>query len=124
MIDVAAFRVEQAAARKEGRYLGLGIAAYVEPTGAAGSIAPMTGELAHIRIEPTGKVTALMSTHSQGHGTQTTMAQVIADQLGVRLRGRDRVRGRQLARRLRARRSGQPPGCHRRRRLDESGRSC
>lgn len=83
VIDVAAFRAEQAAARKEGRYLGLGIAAYVEPTGAAGSITPMTGELAHIRIEPTGKVTALMSTHSQGHGTQTTMAQVIAGELGV-----------------------------------------
>ena len=83
VIDVAAFRVEQAAARKDGRYIGLGIAAYVEPTGAAGSIAPMTGELAHIRIEPTGKVTALMSTHSQGHGTQTTMAQVIAGELGV-----------------------------------------
>jgi carbon-monoxide dehydrogenase large subunit len=46
-------------------------------------MAPMTGELAQLRIEPTGKVTALMSTHSQGHGTQTTMAQVIADQLGV-----------------------------------------
>ncbi len=81
--DVPAFRKQQAAARKEGRYLGLGMAAYVEPTGSAGSMAPMTGELAQIRVEPTGKVTALMSTHSQGHGTQTTMAQVIADQLGV-----------------------------------------
>ena len=67
----------------EGRYLGLGIATYVEPTGSAGSINFMTGELAQVRIEPTGKVTAAMSTHSQGHGTATTMAQVIADRLGV-----------------------------------------
>ncbi|HEX4376202.1 MAG TPA: xanthine dehydrogenase family protein molybdopterin-binding subunit, partial [Steroidobacteraceae bacterium] len=81
--DVAAFRAEQTEARKQGRYLGLGIAAYIEPTGSAGSMAPMTGELVHLRIEPTGTVTALMSTHSQGHGTQSTMAQVIADQLGV-----------------------------------------
>jgi carbon-monoxide dehydrogenase large subunit len=81
--DVGAFRAEQAAARQQGRYLGLGLATYVEPTGAAGSMAPLTGELAHLRIEPTGKVTALLSTHSQGHGTQSTMAQVIADQLGV-----------------------------------------
>lgn len=81
--DVAAFRAEQAAARQAGRYLGLGIATYIEPTGAAGSMAPMTGELVQLRIEPTGTVTALMSTHSQGHGTQSTMAQVIADQLGV-----------------------------------------
>jgi carbon-monoxide dehydrogenase large subunit len=81
--DVAAFRKEQEAERKKGRYLGLGIAAYVEPTGSAGSIATMTGELAQVRIEPTGKVTATMSTHSQGHGTATTMAQIIADRLGV-----------------------------------------
>jgi aerobic carbon-monoxide dehydrogenase large subunit len=81
--DVAAFRREQAAARKEGRYLGLGMASYIEPTGSAGSIPTMTGELAQIRIEPTGQVTALMSTHSQGHGTATTMAQCIADRLGV-----------------------------------------
>lgn len=82
--DMAAFRREQALARAEGRYLGVGIASYVEPTGAAGSMAPMTGELAQVRIEPTGKVTATLSTHSQGHGTATTMAQCIADRLGVR----------------------------------------
>jgi len=81
--DVAAFRKEQAAARKNGRYLGLGIAAYIEPTGSAGAIGTMTGELAQVRIEPTGKVTATMSTHSQGHGTATTMAQIFADRLGV-----------------------------------------
>jgi carbon-monoxide dehydrogenase large subunit len=82
--DVKAFRAEQATARTEGRYLGLGIAAYIEPTGTAGSMPVMTGETAQIRIEPNGKITALMSTHSQGHGTATTMAQVIADRLGVR----------------------------------------
>lgn len=83
VVDVAAFRAEQARARAQGRYLGLGIAAYVEPTGSAGSIGVMSGELAQIRIEPNGKATALMSTHSQGHGTATTMAQVIAETLGV-----------------------------------------
>lgn len=81
--DVAAFRKEQAKAREEGRYLGLGIAAYIEPTASAGTMGVMTGELAQVRIEPTGKVTATMSTHSQGHGTATTMAQLIADRLGV-----------------------------------------
>jgi carbon-monoxide dehydrogenase large subunit len=81
--DVAAFRIEQAAARKQGRYLGLGIATYIEPTGSAGAISTMTGELAQVQIEPTGKVTATMSTHSQGHGTATTMAQIFAERLGV-----------------------------------------
>jgi carbon-monoxide dehydrogenase large subunit len=82
--DVAAFRREQAQARAEGRYLGLGVCSYVEPTASAGSANVMTSELAQIRVEPTGKVTATMSTHSQGHGTATTMAQIIAEGLGVR----------------------------------------
>lgn len=82
--DVAGFREEQQAARKKGRYLGLGIATYIEPTGSAGAIGTMTGELAQVHIEPTGKVTATMSTHSQGHGTATTMAQIFADRIGVR----------------------------------------
>ena len=82
-INVPAFRKEQATARKEGRYLGLGITAYVEPTAVAGIMTPLTGETAQIRVEPTGKVVATLSTHSQGHGTATTMAQIIADRLGV-----------------------------------------
>lgn len=81
--DVVAFRKEQSTAREQGRFIGLGIATYIEPTGAAGSSPVMTGELAQVRVEPTGKITATMSTHSQGHGTETTMAQVIADRLGV-----------------------------------------
>lgn len=44
----------------------------------------MASDVAQLRVEPTGKITAVLSTHSQGHGTQTTMAQVIAEKLGVR----------------------------------------
>ncbi|MFA7602384.1 MAG: xanthine dehydrogenase family protein molybdopterin-binding subunit [Novosphingobium sp.] len=82
-IDVPAFRREQVAAREQGRYLGLGVTAYVEPTAVAGIMTPLTGETAQLRVEPNGKVVAMLSTHSQGHGTATTMAQVIADRLGV-----------------------------------------
>jgi carbon-monoxide dehydrogenase large subunit len=81
-IDLKAFRAEQAAARKDGRYLGIGFACYIEPTGSSG-FSVLRSDVAHLRIEPTGKVTAILSTHSQGHGTQTTNAQVIADHLGV-----------------------------------------
>lgn len=81
-IDVAAFRAEQADARKQGRYLGIGITTYVEPT-AVGMFPPLATEVAQVRIEPTGKVTAVLGTHSQGQGTQTTMAQIVADRLGV-----------------------------------------
>jgi carbon-monoxide dehydrogenase large subunit len=83
VVDVAAFRAEQEAARRQGRYLGLGIAAYIEPT-AAGQFPPMATEGALVRVEPNGKVTAALGTHSQGQGTETTMAQIVADRLGVR----------------------------------------
>jgi carbon-monoxide dehydrogenase large subunit len=81
-LDLPAFRAEQAKARQEGRHLGLGLAVYVEPTTLSmGGV--LTSDVAQVRVEPTGKVTAVLSTHSQGHGTQTTMAQIIADELGV-----------------------------------------
>ncbi len=80
-VDVAAFRREQAAARAQGRYLGLGIAAYMEPT------APPNAFLAHhnieLRMEPSGHVVVRSPTHASGQGTETTIAQVVADELGL-----------------------------------------
>jgi aerobic carbon-monoxide dehydrogenase large subunit len=76
MIDIAAFRQEQSAARSEGRYLGLGFAAYVEGTG----IGPYEG--AHVRIEPSGKVLAVTGVTTQGQGHYTSFAQIVAKELG------------------------------------------
>ncbi len=76
MIDPAAFRVEQAAARRAGRYLGLGFAAYVEGTG----IGPYEG--GHVRIEPSGQVFAATGLTSQGQGHYTSFAQIVANELG------------------------------------------
>src|SRR5215472_8525583 len=79
-IDAAAFRAEQSAARKDGRYLGLGFAAYVEGTG----IGPYEG--AHVRVEPSGQVFAATGLTSQGQGHYTSFAQIVADELGCDLR--------------------------------------
>ena len=76
MIDLAGFRARQAAARAEGRYLGIGFAAYVEGTG----IGPYEG--AHVRIEPSGKVLAVTGLTSQGQGHYTSFAQIVAAELG------------------------------------------
>ena len=76
MIDVEAFRAVQAVARAQGRYLGLGFAAYVEGTG----IGPYEG--AHVRIEPSGQVFAATGLTSQGQGHYTSFAQIVANQLG------------------------------------------
>ena len=76
MVDIPAFRAQQAAARAEGRYLGLGFAAYVEGTG----IGPYEG--AHVRIEPSGQVFAATGLTSQGQGHYTSFAQIVARELG------------------------------------------
>jgi len=76
MVDVPAFRRQQAAARQEGRLLGLGFAAYVEGTG----IGPYEG--AHVRVEPSGRVFAATGVTSQGQGHATSFAQIVAAELG------------------------------------------
>ncbi|HEY6761207.1 MAG TPA: xanthine dehydrogenase family protein molybdopterin-binding subunit [Baekduia sp.] len=79
-----ALRARQRAARAEGRLLGLGLSGYIEPTAFGGGRA-MGIEAATIRVEPSGGVTVLMGLGSHGQGSETTMAQVIADHLGVAL---------------------------------------
>ena len=86
MIDYDAFRREQAAAREQGRYLGLGLSSYVEICGFGPSkdLAGMGGwESATVRVDPNGNVTVLTGTSPHGQGQETTFAQMVADQLGV-----------------------------------------
>ena len=82
----------QAAARAEGRRIGIGLASYAELTGVGSRIAVAPGmpintgtESAAIRIDSTGTVTAIFGVASQGQGIETTLAQVVADELGARL---------------------------------------
>jgi carbon-monoxide dehydrogenase large subunit len=78
------FRKKQEEARKNGRYLGLGISVFVEPSAMAESEAGgVTYETASIRVESNGTVTASLGTGPSGQGHATTFAQIIADELGV-----------------------------------------
>lgn len=61
----------------QGRYIGRGIASYIEDTG----LAPFEG--ASVRVEPTGKVVVQTGAASQGQGHATMFAQICADILGV-----------------------------------------
>jgi aerobic carbon-monoxide dehydrogenase large subunit len=83
IVDYNGFREEQAAARLEGRYLGLGISLYVEPT--QSGIGSLGTEAATVQVEPSGKVTVLMGSTSHGHSLETTMIQVVAEELGCDL---------------------------------------
>jgi len=70
-------RREQAAARRRGEIVGIGVAAYVESTNVLG------WESGVVRVERSGKVTAITGSSPHGQGHETTFAQIIADQLGV-----------------------------------------
>jgi carbon-monoxide dehydrogenase large subunit len=92
ILDYDAFRKEQAAARQDGRYLGVGIAAYIEPT--AGAFGVGITESATIRIDPSGSIQVLSGVNSQGHSMETIIAQVTAEYLGVHPARLDRLRSR------------------------------
>jgi carbon-monoxide dehydrogenase large subunit len=70
------FPARRAAARAQGRYIGIGIANYVEGTG----LGPYEG--VSIRITPNGKVLVATGATSQGQGTRTSLTQIVADRLG------------------------------------------
>ncbi len=86
----AHWREEQAKARQQGRYLGIGLISYIEacgiaPSKMAGQMGAGAGlwESGTIRVHPTGKVTVFTGSHSHGQGHETTFAQLVSDRMGV-----------------------------------------
>lgn len=77
MIGWDTFAQRKAAAAKEGRLLGIGLACYVEGTG------PGPYEGAHVNVLTDGSVEVAIGLTSQGQGHQTAFAQIAADELGV-----------------------------------------
>ena len=89
-IDVPAFRARQKTARVKGKYLGIGFATFSERTGygspafAARGMAIAPGwETVVITIDPSGFVEARIGSSPHGQGLRTTLAQIIADEIGV-----------------------------------------
>jgi carbon-monoxide dehydrogenase large subunit len=81
-------RAEQAAARAEGRLMGIGIASFTEVVGAGNSkdfdIAGIKMfDSAELRVHPTGKAILKLGVKSQGQGHETTFAQIVANELGI-----------------------------------------
>ena len=79
-------------ARAEGRWVGIGLSSYAELTGIGSRISVAPGmpintgtETSSIRIDATGAITAAFGISSHGQGLETTLAQVIADELGCKL---------------------------------------
>jgi carbon-monoxide dehydrogenase large subunit len=72
-------RAQQERARAEGRWLGIGLALFVEDTG----LGPYEG--IRVRVDPAGQVFVFSGTSSQGQSHETTLAQIVADGLSLPL---------------------------------------
>jgi aerobic carbon-monoxide dehydrogenase large subunit len=88
--DVPAFRKYQARARAAGRHLGLGMAAFSERTGygtpafaARGMEVTPGWETVELAMDPSGFVEARIGASPHGQGLRTTLAQIVADELGI-----------------------------------------
>ena len=96
----AELRREQAKARAAGRYFGIGLALAVDPSVSnMGYVAtaldpqfrakpeylPKSGAVdsATVKVDPLGRVIAILGTTPQGQGHQTIVSQIVADELGL-----------------------------------------
>jgi len=89
-VDVPAFRARQKAARAKGKYLGLGFATFSERTGYGSPAFAARGmeitpgwETVILTVDPSGFVEARIGSSPHGQGLRTTLAQIIADEIGV-----------------------------------------
>ena len=80
-IGYAELRKQQEAWRAEGRLVGIGMALLVEPTAMA--FGWMSTDAAIVRVGASGRVDVILSTANHGQSIETTMAQVVADELDI-----------------------------------------
>jgi carbon-monoxide dehydrogenase large subunit len=74
--DYPALRRVQEERRRRGELVGIGLTSYVEPCA-------LGWESGSLKVERSGKVTAITGSSAHGQGHETTFAQVVADHLGV-----------------------------------------
>jgi aerobic carbon-monoxide dehydrogenase large subunit len=89
-IDLPGFRQRQKQARDKGRYLGIGFATFSERTGYGSPAFAARGmeitpgwETVQLTIDPSGFAEARIGSSPHGQGLRTTLAQIIADEIGV-----------------------------------------
>jgi carbon-monoxide dehydrogenase large subunit len=97
VVDFAQFRARQQTARADGRWLGLGMSVFAERTGpgspafAARRMVITPGfERVELVMDPSGFLEARIGSSPHGQGLKTTLAQLMADEIGV---APDEIRG-------------------------------
>src|SRR4051812_17353128 len=100
LADYAGFPARKAEAERRGKLRGIGLSCYIEacgiaPSAVVGSLGAGVGlwESAKVRFTHTGKVQVMTGTHSHGQGHETTLAQVVAEKLGVPYEDIDVIHG-------------------------------
>jgi carbon-monoxide dehydrogenase large subunit len=76
-LDWEGFKARQHQAKLSGKYIGLGLANYVEATGRG----PF--ESGSVRVAPSGQIVVTTGATAQGQGVKTMLSQIVAQQLGV-----------------------------------------
>ena len=74
--DYGRLRQEQEERRGRGEIVGIGLGSYVEPCA-------LGWESGSLKVERSGRVTAITGSSAHGQGHETTFAQIVADHLGV-----------------------------------------
>ena len=89
LMEYESLRKEQRELRERGIYRGIGIATFCEPTaygppyyGPSGATIS-TQDGCTLRLDPSGTLRCITSLTDQGQGTLTSVAQIVADTLGV-----------------------------------------
>jgi carbon-monoxide dehydrogenase large subunit len=87
LVDFPAFRRRQAQARAQGRYLGIGVATFIEaapgPRSPEGPSGPLDLESMRLQLTEDGIVVLFTGQMPHGQSHQTTLAQIAADEFGV-----------------------------------------
>jgi aerobic carbon-monoxide dehydrogenase large subunit len=89
-IGLPTFRARQKKALAQGRYLGIGFATFSERTGYGSAAFAARGmeivpgwDTVILSVDPSGYVEARIGSSPHGQGLRTTLAQIIADEIGV-----------------------------------------
>ena len=84
-------RREQAEKRARGELMGIGVSFFTEGVGAGPRkhmdiLGLSMNDGADLRVHPSGKAVVSISAQTQGQGHETTFAQIVAEELGIRPR--------------------------------------
>jgi carbon-monoxide dehydrogenase large subunit len=83
LVDYSGWRARQAAARAQGRWVGIGLGCFVEKAG------PGPWETARVEVTPAGEAVIYTGAAALGQGLETVLAQIAAATLGMAV---DRIR--------------------------------